>query len=74
VQLRVPVQGTECVQNCEARADLVDLGCLRAISDTVNCLRTCDFGSLTDQQILNCQSVALAIDSACEPMAERRRP
>ena len=52
VQLGVPVQGAECVQSCEAQADLVGLGC--------------DFESLTDQQILSCQSVALAIDSACE--------
>ena len=66
VQLGVPVQAAECVQSCEAQADLVGLGCLRAISDTVNCLGTCDFESLTDQQILNCQSVALAIDAACE--------
>ena len=66
VQLGVPVQGAECVQSCEAQADLVGLGCLRAISDTVNCLGTCDVESLTDQQILNCQSVALAIDAACE--------
>ena len=66
VQLGVPVQGAECVQSCEAQADLVGLGCLRAISDTVDCLGTCDFESLTDQQILNCQSVALAIDAACK--------
>lgn len=66
VQLGVPVQGPECIQSCEAQADLVGLGCLRAISDTVNCLGTCDLESLTDQQILNCQSVALAIDSACD--------
>ncbi len=66
VQLGVPVQGAECVQSCEAQADFVGLDCLRAISDTVNCLGTCDLESLTDQQILNCQSVALTIDSACE--------
>ena len=66
VQLGVPVQGAECVQSCVAQADLVGVGCLRAISDTVNCLGTCELESLTDQQIRNCQSVALAIDSACE--------
>jgi hypothetical protein len=66
VQLGVPVQGAECVQSCEAQADLVGVGCLRAISDTVDCLGTCDFESLTDQQILNCRGVALAIESACE--------
>ena len=66
VQLGVPVQGAECVQSCAMQADLVGLDCLRAISDTVNCLGTCDLESLTDQQLLNCQSVALAIDSACE--------
>lgn len=65
-QLGVPVQGAECMQSCEAQAGLVGLDCLRAISDTVDCLGTCDFESLTNQQLLDCQSVAFAIDSACE--------
>lgn len=66
LQLGVPVQGAECTQSCEAQADLVGLDCLRAISDTVACLGTCDLESLTDQQLLDCQNVALGIESACE--------
>ncbi len=65
-ELGVPVHGAECVQSCEAQADLVGLECLRAISDTVDCLGTCDIESLTEQQILSSQSVALAIDAACD--------
>ena len=66
VQLGVPpVERAECVQSCEAEAEMVGLDCLRAISDTFDCLGTCDFESLTDQQLLNCREVALGIDSAC---------
>jgi hypothetical protein len=66
VQLGVPVQGAECVQSCEEQADLVGLDCLRTISDTVACLGTCDFESLTEEQVLDCQDVASHIQSACE--------
>jgi hypothetical protein len=66
VQLGVPVQDAECVQSCEAQVDLVGLDCLRSISDTVACLGTCDFESLTEEQVLDCQDVALRIQSDCE--------
>ncbi len=66
VQLDVPIQGVECVQNCEAQADLVGVACLRALSETVACLGTCDLASLTEQQALACQSFALEIQAACE--------
>lgn len=66
VQLGVSAPGAECVQSCEAQVDAVGLDCLRTISDTVACLGTCDFESLTEEQILDCQDVALRIESACE--------
>jgi len=66
VQLGVPVQGANCIQSCEAQADVVGLDCLRAISDTVACLGTCDVQSVTQQQALACQDQAYAIQSACQ--------
>jgi hypothetical protein len=66
VQLGVPIQGADCVPNCQSQAELVGLACLSAISDTVACLGTCELESITEQQALACQSVALGIESACE--------
>jgi hypothetical protein len=58
--------GAECVQSCEAQVSVVGVDCLTAISDTVSCLGSCDFNALTEQQILDCQDEAQAIQSACE--------
>ena len=67
VQLGVPAQDpAQCVQSCEAQIDLVGVECLVAISNTVECLGTCDVESLTDEELLACQDEALAISSACE--------
>ena len=66
IQLGVPVDRTDCVPNCESQVDLVGLACLTAISDTVTCLGTCELESITEQQALACQSVALRIESTCE--------
>jgi len=66
VQLGVPVQGSDCVPSCESQVDAVGLDCLRAISDTVACLGTCDVQSVTQQQALACQDQANAIQSACQ--------
>jgi hypothetical protein len=54
------------MQSCEAQVGLVGLDCLTTILDTVACLGTCDFQSLTEEQILDCQDEAQAIQSACE--------
>lgn len=66
IQLGVPIQGADCVPSCESQAELVGLACLTAISDTVTCLGTCEVESITEQQALACQSIALRIESACE--------
>ena len=66
VQLGVPVQGAECMQSCEAQADLVGVDCISAISDTIACLGTCDVESLTQEQALACQDEAQAISDACQ--------
>ncbi|MFZ1865626.1 MAG: hypothetical protein WAU39_15490 [Polyangiales bacterium] len=66
VQLGVPVQGAECVQSCEAQADLVGVDCISAISDTIACLGTCDVESVTQEQALACQDEAQAISDACQ--------
>lgn len=65
IQLGVPVQA-DCVPSCQSQAGVVGLACLTAISDTVQCLGTCDFQSVTEEQALACQSVGLRIESACQ--------
>jgi hypothetical protein len=66
VQLGVPVQGAECVQSCEAQAEIVGLDCIAAISNTIDCLGTCDVQSITQEQALKCQGQAQAISDTCE--------
>ena len=66
VALGVPLQGSECMQNCEVSVDAVGVACLGAIVDTVDCLGTCDIESITEQQALACQGQAEAIAAACE--------
>ena len=66
VALGVPLQGAECMQNCEASVDAVGVDCLGAIVDTVDCIGTCDVESITEQQALACQGEAEAIVAACE--------
>lgn len=66
IELGVPVQGADCVSDCQTQAGLVGLACLTAISDTVACLGTCEFQSLSEQELLACQSVAFEIQTACE--------
>jgi len=65
-ELGVSLEDGECVQSCEASVEVVGLPCLQAINDTASCLGTCDFDSLTDQQILACQGEAEAISAACD--------
>jgi len=65
-QLGVPVQGADCVQACEAQVEVVGIACVNAISKTIDCLGTCDVQSLTDEQLIACQSAALAITDHCE--------
>lgn len=66
IQLGVPVQGADCAADCQTQAGLVGLACLTAISDTVACLGTCDFQSLSEEELLACQNVAFEIQTACE--------
>jgi len=65
-ELGVPLEDAECIQSCEASVEYVRVACLAAIADTVSCLGTCDFESLTNEQILNCQDEAERISSSCE--------
>ena len=65
-QLGVPVQGADCVQTCNAQAELVGIACISAISSTISCLGTCDLDLLTDEQLLACQDEALGISAACD--------
>jgi hypothetical protein len=66
VQLGVPLQGSECVQTCEAQVEIVGIACVSAISSTIACLGTCDVESLSQDELIACQDEALAIESACE--------
>ena len=65
-QLGAPLQGADCVQTCEAQVEVVGVACVSAISSTIACLGTCDFESLSQEQIIDCQDEALVIESACE--------
>jgi hypothetical protein len=65
-ELDVPVQGSECMQACKAQVEVVGVHCVNAISDTIACLGTCDFESLTNEDVLACQDEALRIESACD--------
>jgi len=65
-QLGVPVQGADCVQTCNAQAELVGIACISAINSTISCLGTCDVESLTVEQQLACQDEAEAISAACD--------
>lgn len=64
--LGVPAPGSECVQTCEAQAEIVGVDCMGAISDTIACLGTCDLDSITEEQALACQDEAQAVSDACE--------
>jgi len=66
VQLGAPLDGADCVQTCEAQAELVGIECVRAISSTISCLGTCDVESLTLEQQIACADEAEAISAACE--------
>ena len=37
-QLGAPLEGADCVQTCEAQAEIVGIECVRAISSTISCL------------------------------------
>ena len=65
-ELGFPVQGSECMQVCKAQVDVVGVDCVNAISTTIACLKTCDFESLTNEDVLACQDEALGIESACD--------
>ncbi|MGD8608470.1 MAG: hypothetical protein PVH21_14330 [Myxococcales bacterium] len=66
VELGVPAPGSECMQSCEAQAEIVGVDCIGAISDTIACLGTCNLDSITQEQALACQEEAQAISNACE--------
>jgi hypothetical protein len=66
VQLGVPLQGSDCVQTCEAQVEIVGIACVSAISSSIACLGTCDVESLSQDELIACQDEALAIESACE--------
>ena len=65
-QLGVSLDGVDCVQACEAQAEVYGIACVSAISSTIACLGTCDFEALSQEQALACQDEALQIESACE--------
>ena len=65
-ELGVDTPADDCVQSCEAQAASVGIECLAAISDTINCLGTCEIESLSEEQLLDCQDEALEVSSACE--------
>jgi hypothetical protein len=54
------------MQACKAQVEVVGVHCVNAISDTIACLGTCDFESLTNEDVLACQDEALRIESACD--------
>ena len=65
LELGVPAQDADqCAQSCEAQIDLVGVDCLIAISNTIECLGTCDVNSLPAEPLLACQGEALAISSS----------
>jgi hypothetical protein len=66
VALGVPLQGSECMQSCEASVEVVGVDCLGAIVDTIACIGTCDVESITEEQALACQSEAERVVSSCE--------
>jgi hypothetical protein len=65
-QLGAPLEGADCVQTCEAQAELVGIACISAINSTISCLGTCDVESLTLEQQIACADEAEAISAACE--------
>jgi len=65
-ELGAEIQGDQCVDACVQQVDVVGVDCLRAIANVVSCLGTCDFESLSNDQILACQDEAEAISAACE--------
>ncbi|MBW2159734.1 MAG: hypothetical protein JRH14_07170 [Deltaproteobacteria bacterium] len=69
-QLGAPLEGADCVQTCEAQAEVVGVACVSAISSTISCLGTCDVASLTEAEAAaaaaKCQGQAEAIAAACE--------
>jgi hypothetical protein len=65
-QLDVSLDGADCVQTCEAQGAIAGFECVSAISSTIACLGTCDFESLSQEQLRDCQDEALEIESACE--------
>jgi hypothetical protein len=66
VELGVTAPGGDCMTDCQAQVDLSGSACINAILDTVDCLGTCDFNSLSEAQILACQDEALVVQAECE--------
>jgi hypothetical protein len=66
VQLGAMPPGDDCAASCQAQAELVGVECMASISDTIDCLGTCDLESITEQQALACQDEAMSISNACE--------
>ncbi|MGB5811589.1 MAG: hypothetical protein WBG86_13715 [Polyangiales bacterium] len=65
-ELGVPDPGSDCISTCEEQIGMVGVGCVNAINVTIACLGTCDFDSLTEADILDCQDEASDIGPACE--------
>ena len=65
-QLGVSAPDMNCVAACEEQADAVGVACLSAIVDTFNCLGTCNFEELSEDQVRACQGNAEAIADACD--------
>ena len=69
-QLGYPLEGSDCVQTCEAQGGLVGFGCISAINSMISCIGTCDVESLTEAEAAaaaeRCQGQVDAISAACD--------
>ena len=65
-ELGAPLNDGDCMAECEASVEVVGVACLGAIANTVSCLGTCDFESISQAQAEACVDEAQAISAACD--------
>lgn len=65
-ELGVPIDRGDCFDACRSQIDQVGVGCINAITATIDCLGTCDVDALTNEELLACQDQALEIGPACD--------
>ena len=60
-----------CSSDCVQEIDFIGVGCLDALTDTVVCLDTCDFASVTEADARRCEGEGRRFLNKCESLLQR---